>query len=57
MIDPGRLCNGVVEHMFLISSECYEHLRDCDILMQYCSALNCVGMWQAVQTLQYPTED
>jgi hypothetical protein len=57
MFVPGRLCNGVVVRMFLVSSECLDQLRDCDILMQYCSTLNCVGMWQSVQTLHCPTED
>ena len=40
----GRLCNGVVERMFFVISECLDQLRDCDTVTQCCSALNCVGM-------------
>ena len=46
----GILCNRFVERMFVFSSECLEQLRDCDSVTQYCSALNCVRVWQAVQT-------
>jgi hypothetical protein len=50
MLVAGGLCDGVVECMFLVSCKCFDQLRDCNTLMQYCSALNCVGMWHAVQT-------
>jgi hypothetical protein len=52
MLFAGRLCDGVVERMFFVSSECLDHLRDCDTVTQCHSALNCVGVWQAVQTWQ-----
>jgi hypothetical protein len=57
MLVAGRLCNGVVERMFFVSSECLDQLRDCDTVTQCCSALNCVGVWQAVQTLQCSAKD
>jgi len=57
MLFAGKLCNRVVERLFLVSSKCLDQLRDCDTITQYRSALNCVSMWQAVQTLQCPTED
>jgi hypothetical protein len=57
MLFAGRLCSRVVERLFLVSSNCLDQLRDCDTIKQYCSALNCVSVWQAVQTLQYPSED
>jgi hypothetical protein len=44
MLVAGRLCNRVVEHMFFVSSECFDQLRDCDTVTQYSSALNCVGV-------------
>ena len=50
MLVAGRLCNGVVERVFFVSSECLHQLRDCVTVTQYCNALNCVGVWQAVQT-------
>ena len=50
MLVAGRLCNRAVERVFFVSSECLDQLRDCDNATQYCSALNCVGVWQAVQT-------
>ena len=50
MMVAGRLGNRVVERTFIFSSECLDQLRDCDTVTQYCSALNCVGLWQAVQT-------
>jgi hypothetical protein len=50
MLVAGRLCNGVVERMFFVSRECLHQLRDCVTVTQCCSALNCVGVWQAVQT-------
>ena len=50
MLVAGTLCNGVVELMFFVSSECLDQLRDCDTVTQYCGAINCVGEWQAVQT-------
>jgi hypothetical protein len=46
----GRLSNRPMEHMFFVSSECLDQLRDCDTVTQCCSALNCVAVWQAVQT-------
>ena len=51
-----RLCNGVVERMFFVSSECLDQLTDCDTVTQYCSASNCVRVWQAVQTGQCSAE-
>jgi hypothetical protein len=56
MLVAGRLCNGEVECMFFVSSECLDQLRDCDTVTQCCSALNCVGVWQAVQTGQCSAE-
>ena len=50
MLVAGRLCNRVVDCMFLVSSECLDQLTDCDTVTQYCGALNCVDVWQAVQT-------
>jgi len=50
MLVAGRLCDRVVERVFFVSSECLDQLRDCNNLMQYCGGLNCVGVWQAVQT-------
>ena len=50
MLVAGRLCIRVVERMFFVSSECLDQLRDCDTVTQYCGAMNCVGVWQAVQT-------
>ena len=50
MLVAGRLCIGVVERMFFVSSEFLDQLMDCDTVTQYCGALNCVGVWQAVQT-------
>ena len=49
MLVAGRLWNRVVERMFFVSSECLYQLSCCDTVTQYCSALNCVGVWQAVQ--------
>jgi hypothetical protein len=40
MLVAGRLCNGVVECMYFVSSECLDQLRDCDTVTQYRSALN-----------------
>jgi len=57
MLFAGRICNRVVERLFLVSSKRLDQLRDCDTVTQYSNVLKCVGMWQAVQTLQYPTED
>jgi hypothetical protein len=50
MLVTGRLCNRAVERMFFVSSECLDQLTDCDTVTQCCSALNCVSVWQAVQT-------
>jgi len=50
MLVACRLCNRVVECMFLVSRECLEQLMDCENLTQYCGAWNCVVVWQAVQT-------
>jgi hypothetical protein len=49
MLFAGRLCNRLVECVFLDSSKCLDKLRDCDTVTQYCGASNCVGVWQAVQ--------
>ena len=48
MLVAGRLSNGVVECMTLVSSECLHQLRDCDTLTQYCGAWNCVGVRVAI---------
>jgi len=50
MLVAGRLCNRAVERMFFVSSECLDQLTDCDTVTQWCSALYCVAVWQAVQT-------
>jgi hypothetical protein len=50
MLVAGRLSKRVVELMFFVSSECLDQMRDCGTVTQYCSALNCVHLWQAVQT-------
>jgi hypothetical protein len=44
MLTAGRLCNRVVECMFLVSSERVEQLRDCDTVTHYCGTWNCVGV-------------
>jgi hypothetical protein len=51
-LDAGcwQICNSVVERMFFVSGECLDKLMDCDTVTQYCSAVYCVGVWQAVQT-------
>ena len=46
----GRLCNRAVECVFFVSSECLDQLTDCDTVTQCCSAVNCVAVWQVVQT-------
>jgi hypothetical protein len=50
MLVPGRQCNRVVEHMFCVSSECPDQLRDCATVTQCCSAVNSVVLWQALHT-------
>jgi len=50
MLVAGGLCDRVVERVFFVSSECLDHLMYSDTVTQYCSAVNCVGVWQAVQT-------
>jgi hypothetical protein len=45
-----------VECMFFVSSVCLDRLRDCDTVTQCCGGLNCVDVWQAVQTLQCSAE-
>ena len=46
----GRLYNRAVERAFSVSSECLDQLTDCDTVTQCCSAVNCVAVWQVVQT-------
>jgi len=50
MLVAGRQCDRVVEHMFCVSSECDDQLRDCATVTQCCSAVNCVVLWQALHT-------
>ena len=50
MLVAGRLCNRAVERMFFVSSECLDQLTDCDTVTPCFSAVNCVAVWQAVQT-------
>ena len=50
MLVAGRLCDRLGEHMFYVSSECVDHLRDCATVTQCCSAVNCVVLWQALHT-------
>jgi hypothetical protein len=33
-----RVCNGVVERMFFVCSECLDQWRDCDTVTQFCGA-------------------
>jgi hypothetical protein len=50
MLVAGRQCDKVVEHMFCVSSECLDQLRDYATVTQCCSAVNCVVLWQALHT-------
>jgi len=50
MLVPGRQCDRVVEHMFCVSTEFLDQLRDCATVTQCCSAVNCVVLWQALHT-------
>jgi len=43
MLVAGRLCNKVVEFMFMVSSECLDQLRE------WCGGLNCGDVWQPLQ--------
>jgi hypothetical protein len=56
MLVAGRLCTRAVERVFFVSRECLDQLRECGTLTQYSNALNCVGVWQAVQTSQCSAE-
>jgi len=42
MLVAGRHCDRVVEHMFCVSSEYLDRLRDCATVTQCCSAVNFV---------------
>jgi len=50
MMVAGRRCDRLVEHMFCVSSEYLDQLRDCATVTQCCSAVNCVVLWQALHT-------
>jgi len=45
MLVAGRQCDIVVEHMFCVSSDFLDQLKNCTSVTQCCSAVNCIVLW------------